>query len=106
ITDQTSFFEWGGHSIAAMKLLSRARERLGLTQSTLEFYTDPRFGTMAAALQTDEVIDEELVSYQQHHMVSAASTRPAASWNITLHIDRTGELDVAALRTALNAVTE
>ncbi|MGH3657096.1 MAG: AMP-binding protein, partial [Micromonosporaceae bacterium] len=108
ITHRTSFFDLGGHSISAMRLLSRARDRLGLTQPALAFYQDPSFATMAAGLGpgTDEVLAEELVSYQQHHMVSAASVRPAASWNVTLHLGLTGELDVAALRAAVDAVTE
>ncbi|MGH3750389.1 MAG: phosphopantetheine-binding protein, partial [Micromonosporaceae bacterium] len=117
IAEDADFFDLGGHSISAMKLLSRVRQGFGLECPTLEFYQDPSFAAMAARLTNtadaadhgqaeDQILAEELASDQQFYMVSQASARPGGSWNITLHVDLTGELRVAALRAAMSAVVE
>jgi iturin family lipopeptide synthetase A len=45
-----SFFDLGGHSINAMRLLNRIRDEFGVDYSMLDFYTEPTIAAMTAKL--------------------------------------------------------
>jgi hypothetical protein len=45
---ETSFFDLGGHSLAATRLLNRVREATGLRIGVLDFFRRPTIRAMAA----------------------------------------------------------
>ncbi|MFJ6777208.1 acyl carrier protein, partial [Kitasatospora sp. NPDC091257] len=45
---ETSFFDLGGHSLAATRLLNRVREETGLRIGVLDFFRRPTVRAMAA----------------------------------------------------------
>ncbi|HIW63422.1 MAG TPA: amino acid adenylation domain-containing protein [Candidatus Stackebrandtia excrementipullorum] len=106
VLDETqSFFEAGGHSITAMRLLNRVREALGMEFSVSEFYREPTLAALRRHLTSDDTLRSGPISYQQVGMVDGL-TRATGSWNIVVHLEMTGDLDVAALQAAATAVIE
>ncbi|MFH8407112.1 MupA/Atu3671 family FMN-dependent luciferase-like monooxygenase [Streptomyces sp. NPDC018019] len=53
IGPETSFFDLGGHSIAAIRLVNRAREVFGREYPMVRFYQEPTVRAMAAYLAGD-----------------------------------------------------
>jgi amino acid adenylation domain-containing protein len=49
---QDSFFDLGGHSLSALRVLSRLRERYGLTLTFREIFKAPRVADVAERLET------------------------------------------------------
>ncbi|MFD7665065.1 MupA/Atu3671 family FMN-dependent luciferase-like monooxygenase [Streptomyces sp. NPDC059788] len=130
IGPDTSFFDLGGHSIAAIRLVNRAREVFGQEYPMVRFYQEPTVRAMAAYLSGDsgesgsggadagdggdadgaavaaaEVVDRAMVTRQQRGFIDShhRHTLPQV-YNVALRITLTGDLDLPALRTALTGL--
>jgi len=102
--ESLSFFEAGGHSITAIRLLGRLREEFGVEFPISEFYRDP---TLRALRRRVTPVAERPrsgpASYQQTGMVDG-QTRATTGWNVVVHLNLTGDLNIAALEKAAAAV--
>ncbi|QOV41226.1 amino acid adenylation domain-containing protein [Streptomyces ferrugineus] len=113
IADDASFFDLGGHSITAIRLVNRVREEFGTEYPMLGFYQDPTPRAMTAQLATGAsggpgtVERRAPATAQQSRFadVHADHLLPQV-FNVALRITFSGDLDVAALRTALNRLVE
>ncbi|MGX1623627.1 MupA/Atu3671 family FMN-dependent luciferase-like monooxygenase [Streptomyces sp. NPDC055506] len=124
IAADTSFFDLGGHSITAMRLVNQVREEFGTDYPMLSFYQEPTLRAMTAqlALAAGEmpsasesepgeghgsVIRRAPATTQQSRFakVHAEHLLPQV-FNVALRITLSGDLDVAALRTALTGLVE
>ncbi|MFD0557994.1 amino acid adenylation domain-containing protein/natural product biosynthesis luciferase-like monooxygenase protein [Stackebrandtia endophytica] len=104
VDEESSFFEAGGHSITAIRLLAGVREELGVEVPIAEFYRDPTLQALRRRVTpTVEAPRNGPVSYQQTGMVDG-HTRANTAWNIVVHLDMTGPLDIDALDKATSAV--
>ncbi|MEU2791680.1 MupA/Atu3671 family FMN-dependent luciferase-like monooxygenase [Streptomyces sp. NPDC007100] len=118
IGPDTSFFDLGGHSIAAIRLVNRAREVFGREYPMVRFYQEPTVRAMADYLAGDEpAADREAdepadgatgtaarapVTLQQRTFIDQHHRHALPQvYNIALRITLTGDLDIPALRTAL-----
>ncbi|WP_346182248.1 MupA/Atu3671 family FMN-dependent luciferase-like monooxygenase [Streptomyces osmaniensis] len=127
IADDVSFFDLGGHSITAMRLVNRVREEFGTEYPMLSFYQDPTPRAMTARLaggageesqaapsRTSEG-DDGPGTVERRAPATAQQSRFATVhadhllpqvFNVALRITLSGELDVPALRTALTRLVE
>nr|WP_258382903.1 condensation domain-containing protein [Streptomyces sp. NTH33] len=106
-----SFFDLGGHSITAMRLVNRVREELGAEYPMLGFYQEPTLRAMtdrlsgaagpSAAVRGGPATEQQTRFAQLH----AAHASPQV-FNVALRIDLSGKLDVDALGAALNALVD
>ncbi|WP_369275303.1 MupA/Atu3671 family FMN-dependent luciferase-like monooxygenase [Streptomyces sp. R11] len=128
IAADASFFDLGGHSITAMRLVNRVREDFGAEYPMLSFYQEPTLRAMtarlaAAAGETAEpgsaspspeadddggtVEHRAPATVQQSRFATVhADHRLPQVFNVALRLTLTGDLDVAALRTALTGLVE
>ncbi|MEJ8672448.1 phosphopantetheine-binding protein [Streptomyces sp. MS1.AVA.1] len=129
IAADASFFDLGGHSITAMRLVNRVREDFATEYPMLSFYQEPTLRAMtaqvaAAAGETAEpepanaspeadddgpgtVEHRAPATVQQSRFATVhADHRLPQVFNVALRITLTGDLDVAALRTALTGLVE
>ncbi|WP_328336107.1 MupA/Atu3671 family FMN-dependent luciferase-like monooxygenase [Streptomyces violaceus] len=124
IAADASFFDLGGHSITAMRLVNQVREEFGTEYPMLSFYQEPTLRAMTAqlALAAGEMpagpeseSDEGPGSVERRAPATAQQSRFAAVhaehllpqvFNVALRATLSGELDVAALRTALTGLVE
>jgi natural product biosynthesis luciferase-like monooxygenase protein/amino acid adenylation domain-containing protein len=114
IAGDASFFDLGGHSITAMRLVNRVREEFGTEYPMLSFYQAPTLRAMTAQL-TGAGDDDGPGAVERRAPATAQQSRFATVhadhllpqvFNVALRITFTGDLDVAALRTALNRLVE
>ncbi|CAL9326948.1 Glutamate-1-semialdehyde 2,1-aminomutase [Streptomyces sp. enrichment culture] len=120
LTADASFFDLGGHSITAMRLVNQVREEFGTDYPMLSFYQEPTLRAMTARLAraaegtTPEpdtlpgtVVHRAPATAQQARFatVHADHLLPQV-FNVALRITLTGTLDVPALRTALTQLVE
>ncbi|MFF0732317.1 MupA/Atu3671 family FMN-dependent luciferase-like monooxygenase [Streptomyces chartreusis] len=127
IADDVSFFDLGGHSITAMRLVNRVREEFGTEYPMLSFYRDPTPRAMTARLaggageesqaepsRTSEG-DDGPGGVERRAPATAQQSRFATVhadhllpqvFNVALRITLSGGLDVPALRTALTRLVE
>lgn len=124
IADDASFFDLGGHSITAMRLVNRVREEFGAEYPMLSFYQAPTLRAMTGHLAGDggegtasrpTGADDRPGTVERRAPASAQQARFATVhadhllpqvFNVALRITLTGDLDVAALRTALTRLVE
>ncbi|GGN53856.1 hypothetical protein GCM10011579_012460 [Streptomyces albiflavescens] len=110
LTGDTNFFELGGNSITAIRLVNRVRDTLGVDYPLADFFRDASLGAMTAQLAPTAgvtVVDSAPVSDQQARMIASVLSMPRPEvWNIPTRIRFTGPLDAAALRTALAQLLE
>ncbi|WP_328419923.1 MupA/Atu3671 family FMN-dependent luciferase-like monooxygenase [Streptomyces sp. NBC_00443] len=131
IAADASFFDLGGHSITAMRLVNRVREDFGTEYPMLSFYQEPTLRAMTAQLaaaagetaepgsagpspaaETDDdgagpVEHRAPATVQQSRFAAVhADHRLPQVYNVALRLTLTGDLDVAALRTALTGLVE
>lgn len=128
IAADASFFDLGGHSITAMRLVNRVREDFGTEYPMLSFYQEPTLRAMTAQLavaagETAEpgsagpsheaadgpgtVEHRAPATVQQSRFATVhADHRLPQVFNVALRLTLTGDLDVAALRTALTGLVE
>ncbi|MFC9679275.1 MupA/Atu3671 family FMN-dependent luciferase-like monooxygenase [Streptomyces sp. NPDC056948] len=124
IAADASFFDLGGHSITAMRLVNQVREEFGTDYPMLSFYQEPTLRAMTAqlALAVREMPSgpgsesgEGPGSVERRAPATAQQSRFAKVhaehllpqvFNVALRITLSGDLDVAALRTALTGLVE
>ncbi|WP_051860075.1 MupA/Atu3671 family FMN-dependent luciferase-like monooxygenase [Streptomyces anulatus] len=112
-----NFFDLGGNSIAAIRLVNRVRDTLGVDYPLADFFADATLRAMTGQLSgggptTKEdavapavVVDRAPVSDQQARMIAGHHAMPdPAVWNVPTRITFTGALDPAALRSAVSEV--
>ncbi|MFI8433466.1 MupA/Atu3671 family FMN-dependent luciferase-like monooxygenase [Streptomyces sp. NPDC079020] len=127
--DDANFFDLGGNSIAAIRLVNRVRDTLGVDYPLADFFSEatlramteqftggpaalpPEDGPVAVAEDgpvavAETVLDRAPVSDQQARMIAGHHAVPHAEvWNVPTRITFTGPLDPEALRSALAEVT-
>ncbi|MFI8166256.1 MupA/Atu3671 family FMN-dependent luciferase-like monooxygenase [Streptomyces sp. NPDC085931] len=124
LTADASFFDLGGHSITAMRLVNRVREEFGTEYPMLSFYQEPTLRAMTARLATAAAAAPDAPDEPGGHLPGTVERRAPATlqqarfatvhadhrlpqvFNVALRITLTGTLDVAALRTALTRLVE
>ncbi|EPJ42605.1 putative Linear gramicidin synthase subunit C [Streptomyces afghaniensis 772] len=124
VTADTSFFDLGGHSITAMRLVNRVREEFGTEYPMLGFYQEPTLramtthlaGTLAQATPSPAaeggdgpgtVEHRAPATTQQSRFATVHAEHPLPQvFNVALRITLSGSLDIAALRTALTRLVE
>lgn len=127
IADDVSFFDLGGHSITAMRLVNRVREEFGTEYPMLSFYQDPTPRAMTARLaggagEESQVApsrtpegDDGPGTVERRAPATAQQSRFATVhadhllpqvFNVALRITLSGDLDVPALGTALTRLVE
>ncbi|MFF7725018.1 MupA/Atu3671 family FMN-dependent luciferase-like monooxygenase [Streptomyces sp. NPDC008001] len=127
IAPDASFFDLGGHSITAIRLVNRAREEFGTEYPMVRFYEQPTLRAMAAYLAGasggtgssgdgdgdgdsgrigigigDVVEHRAPATEQQARFATGQLGHPLPQvFNVAMRLTLTGDLDVPALRTAL-----
>ncbi|WP_079149666.1 MupA/Atu3671 family FMN-dependent luciferase-like monooxygenase [Streptomyces sp. EN27] len=119
--DDSNFFDLGGNSIAAIRLVNRVRDTLGVDYPMADFFAEATLRAMTGQLTGDTepaaaagdgpaaeeppVVDRAPVSDQQARMIAGHHAMPdPAVWNVPTRITFTGALDPAALRSAVSGV--
>ncbi|WP_257138621.1 condensation domain-containing protein, partial [Streptomyces sp. wa1071] len=117
--DERNFFDLGGNSIAAIRLVNRVRDTLGVDYPMADFFADATLRAMTGQLaggpeadgpepdgpeaEAGAVVDRAPVSDQQARMIAGHHVVPdPAVWNVPTRITFTGALDPAALRSAVS----
>lgn len=108
----SNFFDLGGNSIAAIRLVNRVRDTLGVDYPLADFFADATLRAMTEQLAGEDpaaaeaaVVDRAPVSDQQARMIAGHHAMPdPAVWNVPTRITFTGALDPAALRSAVSEV--
>ncbi|MET9764612.1 MupA/Atu3671 family FMN-dependent luciferase-like monooxygenase [Streptomyces sp. NPDC006372] len=124
IAADASFFDLGGHSITAMRLVNQVREEFGTEYPMLSFYQDPTLRAMTARLASPAserdpapgpAADDGPGTMERRAPATAQQSRFAAVhadhplpqvFNVALRITLSGNLDVPALRTALTRLVD
>lgn len=114
IADDADFFDLGGHSIAAIRLVNRVRDVLHADVALADFFEDATLGAMARRLgltaaesDPDGPVDRAPVSPQQARMIAGHHAVPQAQvWNVPTRIRLKGDLDQDALRAALTELID
>ncbi|WP_219536840.1 non-ribosomal peptide synthase/polyketide synthase [Nonomuraea guangzhouensis] len=115
-----NFFDLGGHSLLATQAVSRTRTTFGIEISLAELFDHPTVGELAAVVdagagadQAPPAIvavprDQQLpLSFAQQRLWFLDQLNPgSAEYNIPSPITLAGELDVNALRVALDTLVE
>ncbi|MER5887627.1 MupA/Atu3671 family FMN-dependent luciferase-like monooxygenase [Streptomyces sp. NPDC001941] len=104
LTPATSFFDLGGHSITAIRLVNRVREEFGVEYPMARVYRTPTLGHMADHLAENAVELEQVApaTFQQAGFLDAHLAHPLPQiFNVALRLSFEGALDVVALRAAL-----
>ncbi|MFD5644797.1 condensation domain-containing protein, partial [Streptomyces anulatus] len=106
---ERNFFDLGGNSIAAIRLVNRVRDTLGVDYPLADFFADATLRAMTGQLaggaeaEAGAVVDRAPVSDQQARMIAGHHVVPdPAVWNVPTRITFTGALDPAALRSAVS----
>ncbi|MEU5028003.1 non-ribosomal peptide synthetase/type I polyketide synthase [Streptomyces milbemycinicus] len=101
----TSFFRLGGHSLSAIRLLNRMRDRLGIDLAMADFFLAPTIRGVVARRESapaPEVVDTVPMPstmrrlWRRHHERADPSV-----YNVAHRIDLRGDLDPGALAGAL-----
>ncbi|WP_223268211.1 non-ribosomal peptide synthetase [Streptosporangium nondiastaticum] len=119
IAPDASFFDLGGHSITAIRLVNRAREEFGAEYPMVRFYERPTLRAMAAFFADGPSADEGTSGCEDASGSDAVEHRAPATdqqvhfarvqqghalpqvFNVAMRLTLTGDLDVPALSTAL-----
>ncbi|WNF29279.1 LLM class flavin-dependent oxidoreductase [Streptomyces sp. C11-1] len=110
----SNFFDLGGNSIAAIRLVNRVRDALGTDYPLADFFAEATLRAMTeqltgggrpAAAGDTALVDRTPVSDQQARMIAGHHAMPdPAVWNVPTRITFTGALDPTALRSAVSGV--
>ncbi|MEV6351014.1 condensation domain-containing protein, partial [Actinoplanes sp. NPDC051851] len=113
-----SFFELGGDSLAAMRLLARVKSVLGAEVAIGEIFAEPTVAGLARLAGSGGVSRAALtarprpeilpLSYAQQRMwfLNRLEGSGGAGYNLPLALRMSGDLDVAALEAALGDVAD
>lgn len=116
VSPEDNFFDLGGHSLAAMRLVSRVRAVLGMDLRLSEIFNAPAVADIAAQfthasesqiLKTEKRPTHLPLSYPQQRLwfidqLEGSSTQ----YNLTAAVHLSGPLDESALMRAINAIVE
>ncbi|MGB3442382.1 MAG: amino acid adenylation domain-containing protein [Actinophytocola sp.] len=111
----SEFFSHGGNSIAAMRLVAAVRERLGRNVSVADLFTASTVAGFAARVATADPLPGRELTTGNAPTLSPPQVRlwftdqlapEDAPYNIALTHRLHGDLDAAALRAALRAVSD
>ncbi|MFD9865440.1 amino acid adenylation domain-containing protein, partial [Streptomyces alboflavus] len=111
-----NFFDLGGHSLRATRLVSRVRTDLGVDLPIRTVFTSPTVSELAQALtdgQQERPRLQKAVERPERIPLSYAQRRlwfidrfegPSATYNVPLALRLTGDLDIDAMRAAIHDV--
>ncbi len=110
-----SFFDLGGHSLSAMRVLARVRERLGKTLPLRAFFADSTPCGLARALERPKEVTRAIARRERPPQVPASHAQQRlwvldqlapgrATYNVPAALRIEGMLDVRALSAAIDEV--
>ncbi|MEL5956203.1 MupA/Atu3671 family FMN-dependent luciferase-like monooxygenase [Streptomyces sp. CLV115] len=110
VDPDVSFFDLGGHSLTAMRLVNRIREAWGVEYPLSRLYQEPTLRAMTefvCGAGSRRVVRRGPASRQQSRFATlhARHAKPQV-FNVALRIAFSGRLDPGSLRTALQQLTE
>ncbi|MFD9700030.1 amino acid adenylation domain-containing protein [Lentzea sp. NPDC059081] len=111
------FFALGGHSLLAARLVARVRAVFDTEISLREVFDAPTVAALEARLDAGRPARERIVPAERPELVPLSSAQqrlwtveqvqqPGAAYHVPIALRLTGDLDVAALRTALEDVVD
>ncbi|MGW0094913.1 amino acid adenylation domain-containing protein [Streptomyces sp. NPDC003328] len=117
VTADDGFFDLGGHSLSAVRLLSRIRHETGVDLPLRSLFEAPTVSALAAMLTGTETGRPPVIRRKRPAAIplSMAQNRfwllnqlkvPGAVYNIPLSVPMHGQLDQAVLRLAFSDVLE
>jgi amino acid adenylation domain-containing protein len=112
------FFDLGGHSLAAMRVVARVREAMGVTLSLQTVFEATSLAALAAHIEADRGSERDEpplrpaggdaprpLSFGQQRLLFLHEVAPEdASYHMPLRLRLRGELDVRALGRALDEI--
>ena len=109
-----NFFDLGGHSLMAMRVLGRVRSTFGVDVTSRAFFDAPTVAALAAQLSSHCISEPRPVIEQRPHQVPASHSQQrlwfidklqgSTHFHIPEALRLRGELDATALESAINAI--